>query len=194
MTSDQCSPVRFHKSLLTITQLQYSFHALDPSESKSISWLTRRFKHCFVCVCFLGKTLRCCPAGNVCWDRWVLCDTHARHVFGPRRRYLDQVWQVKGQVQPLKHTWERIGVCMCVRVFVCNKDLSRLHRRTLANWEGRVCFGFEWAVWELFPFTCSLDFGYAKLNSWRQGKVLWPRPFWEYAAQNTCYIFCFQFL
>lgn len=42
-------------------------------------------------------------------------DTHARH-FGPGRRYLDQVWQVKGQVQLLKHTWERIGECVCVNV------------------------------------------------------------------------------
>lgn len=50
-------------------------------------------------------------------------DTPACH-FGPRRRYLDQVWQVKGQVQLLKHTWERIAECVCVNVWaLCGTEL-----------------------------------------------------------------------
>lgn len=34
----------------------------------------------------------------------------------------------------------------CVHVFVYNKEPSRLHMRTLADWEGRICFGFDLAV------------------------------------------------
>lgn len=31
-------------------------------------------------------------------------------------------------------------------MFVYNKEPSRLHMRTLADWEGRICFGFDLAV------------------------------------------------
>lgn len=60
-------------------------------------------------------------------------------------------------------------VCACLHVR--NKDSSELYMWTLVNREGRVCFGFEWAVWEIFPVTCSLDFGYVKVHSWSQGNV-----------------------
>ena len=31
-------------------------------------------------------------------------------------------------------------------MFVYNKEPSRLHMRTLADWEGGICFGFDFAV------------------------------------------------
>lgn len=56
-------------------------------------------------------------------------------------------------------------------MFVYNKEPSRLHMRTLANWEGRVCFGFDFVVRGFFPFSHPLDFGYVKLSGWRRGNV-----------------------
>lgn len=63
-------------------------------------------------------------------------------------------------------------VCVCVFAFVRDKDLSQLHTRALANWEGRICFDFDWVVWESFPLSCPLDFGCVKLNCLRQGNIL----------------------
>lgn len=68
---------------------------------------------------------------------------------------------------------EPVRVCACEHIY----DSSSSDTQTLANWEGRICFYLDWAVWESFLFTCSLDFGYVKLNGWKKGKVVTPALF-----------------
>lgn len=82
----------------------------------------------------------------------------------------DQVWQVArtgGGSQT--HLGNHRGRCVCVRACV------QLPMWTLVKLRGRGLFWF-WVescdVRETLPLTCSLDFGYANLHSWKQGTVL----------------------
>lgn len=56
--------------------------------------------------------------------------------------------------------------------------------RTLVNWEGRLCFGFDFSLlYQIISSPCSLDFGYVKLTPWSQGKALSPDLLQEHVVQ-----------
>lgn len=75
-----------------------------------------------------------------------------------------QDWAFKGLVR------------VCMSVFVGHKEQSQLRARTHThgtpeNWEGRIYFGLNTAVWMTFIFSCSLDFGYLTRKDRTQGNV-----------------------
>lgn len=100
-------------------------------------------------------------------------------------------------MQLLKHTWERICVgrktglsfeaLFCVCVCVCNKDSSQFHRRTLANWEGGICCGFDLVVRAIHLF---LGLWICETEQLEEKVMLFNHVFSEeFAVQKTNYIF-----